>query len=75
MRRRSSCCTASVPIRHIGASSSPGWPEVNPLDRNAAIIAKALPNCRLEILQGYGHLPEIEAPEQVNVLLHAFLAD
>jgi len=48
---------------------------VNPLDTNAAILAKALPNGRLEVLQGYGHLPEIEASARINALLLAYLAD
>jgi pimeloyl-ACP methyl ester carboxylesterase len=45
---------------------------VNPTDRNAAILIKALPHGRLEILQGYGHLTEVEAPATVNRLLREF---
>jgi pimeloyl-ACP methyl ester carboxylesterase len=45
---------------------------VNPTERNAAILIKALPQGRLEILQGYGHLTEVEAPEIVNRLLREF---
>jgi len=48
---------------------------VNPLETNAAILAAALPDCRLHVLEGRGHLPEIEAPAAVNALLRAFLAD
>ena len=45
---------------------------VNPTERNAAILSKALPQGRLEVLQGYGHLTEVEAPETVNRLLREF---
>ena len=48
---------------------------VNPLDKNAAILVRHLPQGRLEILEGYGHLPEVEAPETVNTMLKAFFAD
>jgi pimeloyl-ACP methyl ester carboxylesterase len=49
--------------------------KVNPLDRNAAILIKALPQGRLEVLDGYAHLPEVEAPEIVNRMLKQFFAD
>lgn len=45
---------------------------VNPIDKNAAVLAKAMPKARLEILDGIGHLPEVEAPDQVNRLLREF---
>ena len=48
---------------------------VNPIDKNAALIAKAMPKAKLEILDGVGHLPEVEAPEKVNALLRAFFAE
>jgi pimeloyl-ACP methyl ester carboxylesterase len=35
-------------------------------------LHKALPNSRLEILQGIGHLPHLEAPKQVNNLIRDF---
>jgi pimeloyl-ACP methyl ester carboxylesterase len=47
---------------------------VNPIDRHAAVLAKAMPKAKLEILDGIGHLPEVEAPEKVNSLLRAFFA-
>jgi pimeloyl-ACP methyl ester carboxylesterase len=49
--------------------------KVNPLDKNAAILIKALPQGRLDVLEGYGHLPEVETPETVNRMLKAFFAD
>jgi pimeloyl-ACP methyl ester carboxylesterase len=45
---------------------------VNPIDENAAILAKAVPNARLEIMEGLGHLPEVEAAAQVNRMLQDF---
>jgi pimeloyl-ACP methyl ester carboxylesterase len=48
---------------------------VNPIDRNAALLAKAMPKAKLEILDGIGHLPEVEAPEKVNARLRAFFAE
>jgi pimeloyl-ACP methyl ester carboxylesterase len=48
---------------------------VNPIDKNAAVLAKAMPKARLEILEGAGHLPEVEQPEKVNALLRSFFAE
>jgi pimeloyl-ACP methyl ester carboxylesterase len=45
---------------------------VNPIDKNAAVLIKQLPQGRLEILEGAGHLPEVEKPELVNKLLREF---
>ena len=47
---------------------------VNPTDKNAAVLAKAMPAAKLEILEGVGHLPEVEAPDKVNALLRVFFA-
>ncbi len=47
--------------------------KVNPMDANAAVLIKHLPQGRMEVLEGYGHLPEVEAPEVVNALLKKFL--
>jgi pimeloyl-ACP methyl ester carboxylesterase len=46
--------------------------KINPLEKNAAILIEALPQGRLEVLEGYGHLPEVEAPDLVNGMLKQF---
>jgi pimeloyl-ACP methyl ester carboxylesterase len=48
---------------------------VNPIDKNAAVLAKAMPKAKLEILEEAGHLPEVEVPEKVNGMLRAFFAE
>jgi pimeloyl-ACP methyl ester carboxylesterase len=45
---------------------------VNPVDANASVLAKTLPQGKLEILDGAGHLPEVERPEIVNKMLRDF---
>lgn len=45
---------------------------VNPVDANAAVLLKALPQGKLEILDGAGHLPAVELPDTVNKMLHDF---
>jgi pimeloyl-ACP methyl ester carboxylesterase len=49
--------------------------KVNPAERNAAILIKELPQGQIEIIDGYGHLPEVEAPEIVNTLLNKFFSN
>jgi pimeloyl-ACP methyl ester carboxylesterase len=61
----------TAPVLMISGSED----RVNPTDKNAAVLAKAMPAARLEILDGIGHLPEVEAPDKVNALLRAFFAD
>jgi pimeloyl-ACP methyl ester carboxylesterase len=34
-----------------------------------------MPKAKLEILEGAGHLPEVELPEKVNAMLRAFFAE
>jgi pimeloyl-ACP methyl ester carboxylesterase len=46
---------------------------VNPIETNAALLKKAMPKARLEIIKGIGHLPQVEAPDDVNRLLRAFV--
>jgi pimeloyl-ACP methyl ester carboxylesterase len=48
---------------------------VNPIETNAAVLAKAMPKARLEIIEGIGHMPEVEAPDTVNALLRGFFSD
>ena len=45
---------------------------VNPVDKNAAVLIKQLPQGKLEILDGVGHLPEVEKPDLVNKMLRDF---
>jgi pimeloyl-ACP methyl ester carboxylesterase len=45
---------------------------VNPIDDNAAVLVKLLPQGRLEVLDGAGHLPEVELPDTVNSMLRDF---
>jgi pimeloyl-ACP methyl ester carboxylesterase len=45
---------------------------VNPVEENAAILVKVVPQGKLEVLDGAGHLPEVELPEKVNKLLRDF---
>jgi pimeloyl-ACP methyl ester carboxylesterase len=48
---------------------------VNPTDKNAAVLLKLLPQARLEIVDGVGHLPEVEAPDTVNRMLREFFSE
>jgi pimeloyl-ACP methyl ester carboxylesterase len=61
----------TVPVLMISGNED----RVNPIDRNAAVLAKAMPKAKLEFLESVGHLPEVEAPEKVNALLRAFFAE
>lgn len=61
----------TMPVLMISGSED----KVNPIDKNAAVLAKHLPHARLVVLPGHGHLPEVEAPSEVNRLLAEFLAD
>jgi pimeloyl-ACP methyl ester carboxylesterase len=48
---------------------------VTPLERNAAVLVGALADARLVVLDGAGHLPEVEAWQRVNELVRSFLAE
>jgi pimeloyl-ACP methyl ester carboxylesterase len=61
----------TAPVLMISGSED----RVNPIDKNAAVLAKAMPKARLEIIDGLGHLPEVEAPDKINGMLRAFFAD
>jgi pimeloyl-ACP methyl ester carboxylesterase len=45
---------------------------VSPLASNGALLHAALPQSRLEVLDGVGHLPQIEAPTFVNRMARQF---
>jgi pimeloyl-ACP methyl ester carboxylesterase len=61
----------TAPVLMISGSED----RVNPIDKNAAILAKAMPKARFEIIEGLGHLPEVEDPGKVNGMLRAFFAE
>ncbi len=46
---------------------------VTPLESNAAVLAKAVPHARLEVLPRAGHLPELERWADVNKIVRDFL--
>lgn len=60
----------TAPVLMISGSED----RVNPIDKNAAIFAKAMPKAKLEIIEGLGHLPEVEAPDKINGMLRAYSA-
>jgi pimeloyl-ACP methyl ester carboxylesterase len=39
----------------------------------AKLMQQSIPNARLEIFPGIGHLPNLEAPDHFNAILHHFL--
>jgi pimeloyl-ACP methyl ester carboxylesterase len=47
---------------------------VNPRASNADLLAAAVPHARFIELAGVGHLPDIEAPAQLNAILRQFAA-
>jgi pimeloyl-ACP methyl ester carboxylesterase len=57
-----------VPVLMIAGSED----HVSPISTNAALLKKAIPAARLEILDGIGHIPHLEAPGRVNALLLEF---
>ena len=61
----------SAPVLMISGDED----RVNPIDRNAAVLAKAMPKAKLEIIAGIGHLPEVEVPDRVNTMLRTFIAE
>jgi pimeloyl-ACP methyl ester carboxylesterase len=61
----------TFPVLLISGSAD----KVNPIDKNAALLIKVLKQGRLEVLDGYGHLPEVETPETVNKMLRTFFEE
>ena len=45
---------------------------ITPIALHAEPLHKALPNSKLEILKGVGHLPHLETPKQVNLMIRDF---
>ena len=61
--------TIDVPVLVlVGEHDGPAPPDV------AAAMADAIPNARLEVLAGAGHLSNLEAPEAFNQAVESFLA-
>jgi pimeloyl-ACP methyl ester carboxylesterase len=60
----------TCPVLMIGGRED----KVNPIETNAAVLLKALPHARLEVIEDCGHLPEVEAPAEVNAMLRSFFA-
>jgi pimeloyl-ACP methyl ester carboxylesterase len=46
---------------------------ITPAAANASLLAKAVPQAKLTVLDGCGHLPEVEMPVRVNDLVREFL--
>ena len=61
---------ARFPVLLIAGSAD----RVSPIETNAALIKKAIPDSRLQIFPEIGHLPHVEAPERVNALLREFFS-
>jgi pimeloyl-ACP methyl ester carboxylesterase len=47
--------------------------KITPTERGAIPLQQAVPGSRLEVFEGYGHLPEFENAERFNKLLRDFL--
>lgn len=47
--------------------------QFSPIER-AKRMREAIPDSRLEVFNGIGHMPNLEAPERFNALLHEYLA-
>ena len=58
-----------VPVQLIWGADDPLFP-VSHATRAHGLI----PNCRLAVIEGAGHTPQAERPEEFNRVLHAFLA-
>jgi len=58
----------SMPLLMVQGSED----KITPTERGAVPLQKAVPGSRLEIFEGYGHLPEFENSERFNKLLRDF---
>ena len=57
-----------VPVQLISGNED----RVNPIDKNAALLTKAMPAAKFDVLENTGHLPEVEKPDIVNRILREF---
>ncbi|MEV4075241.1 alpha/beta fold hydrolase [Nonomuraea fuscirosea] len=57
-----------LPVQVIFGAADPRW------DPASARLYEAVPDARVELLPGVGHLPMMEAPETVGELLLSFMA-
>jgi pimeloyl-ACP methyl ester carboxylesterase len=60
--------TLGVPVLVLFGAADPRW------DPSSAHRYEAVPQARLEFLDGVGHVPMLEAPEQTGKLLLSFTA-
>jgi pimeloyl-ACP methyl ester carboxylesterase len=61
--------TDGIPLLVVGGDADPLIPPV--VEEQ---LAGASPNGRVEILEGCGHVPSMERPDEFNGILAAFLA-
>lgn len=59
---------ATMPVLMISGNED----RVNPIDKNADLIRQAMPKAKFDLIEGVGHLPEVESPEMVNRILRDF---
>lgn len=59
---------ATMPVLMISGNED----RVNPIDKNADLIRQAMPKAKFDLIEGIGHLPEVESPEMVNRILRDF---
>ena len=59
---------ATMPVLLIAGTED----KVSPIPLNAEPLSKSLVNSKLEVLKGIGHLPHLEAPQQVNQMIRDF---
>jgi hypothetical protein len=62
---------ATMPVLIVAGTED----KVSPIAINADPLAKSLKNAKLEILQGIGHLPHLEAPQRVNEFIREYFGE
>ena len=58
-----------MPVQLIWGANDPLFPL-----SHATRAHGLIPDCRLAVIEGAGHSPQAERPEEFNRVLHAFLA-